>query len=201
MTSRHWCFTLNNFCEKHKEGLDWKALGEDVVRYAVWQLERGGGGGEGGHEHVQGYVELNKPGRFKTILGGAHFETRKGSREQARVYCMKEDTRVLGILREVVRGLVRTCRQRLLDSGMDEKAIHHADFELWAKQYKVISRHILLNCPQREWRTKLIVLHGDSGTGKSSYVRDLVDGGRGGERTGSRMDLGGMGTPVRRMWY
>lgn len=67
----------------------------DAARYVVWQLERG----ESGTPHIQGYVEFTKPvklGGMKKWLPKAHFEERRGTREQARDYCMKEDTRVDG---------------------------------------------------------------------------------------------------------
>lgn len=67
----------------------------EYVRYGVYQREKG----EQGTEHFQGYVEFSTKKTFaalKTWLPTAHFEVRKGTREQARNYCMKEDTRVDG---------------------------------------------------------------------------------------------------------
>jgi len=61
----------------------------------VWQLEKG----ETGTPHFQIYVELLKPQRMSAMklwLPGAHFESRKGSAEQARAYCMKEESREEG---------------------------------------------------------------------------------------------------------
>jgi len=92
MAARNWCFTLNN--------ASFNAPTTDSapeVRYMVWQEEKG----LEGTTHLQGYVELVKPMRMqavKRVLGinGAHLETRKGTRDQARDYCMKEETRVSG---------------------------------------------------------------------------------------------------------
>ena len=67
----------------------------DAEKYVVWQKEKG----ENGTEHFQGYVEFSKAltlGQMKAWLPRAHFEPRRGSREQARDYAMKEDTRVDG---------------------------------------------------------------------------------------------------------
>lgn len=86
--SRSYCFTLNNH-----ESNDLPEL-EDI-RYLVYQREKG----ENGTEHIQGYVELSKSRTLayvKNWLPRAHFEIRRGTREQARDYCRKDDTRIEG---------------------------------------------------------------------------------------------------------
>lgn len=67
----------------------------DRVRYLIFQHERAT------RDHIQGYVEFNAPTRLnavKTIFGcpKMHLETRRGSRDQARNYCQKEEGRVQG---------------------------------------------------------------------------------------------------------
>lgn len=85
---RSYVFTLNNPATTE--------LPELVnARYISWQLEEG----ETGTRHLQGYVELVKPMRLagmKKWLPTAHFEARRGTRDQARDYTMKDDTRVEG---------------------------------------------------------------------------------------------------------
>ncbi len=91
MTCRHWCFTLNNPTLAGPELL--KELDDDPrVRYAVFQEEKG----ENETPHYQGYVELTNAQRLaamQKLIPRAHFERRRGNRDQARDYCMKEDTR------------------------------------------------------------------------------------------------------------
>lgn len=92
--SRNWVFTLNNPLDE----LDFTRLSAEVgVRYAVWQRERAP---QTGTEHFQGYVELSRPCRYTALhpagLTGAHFEVRQGTRDQARDYCRKADTRIAG---------------------------------------------------------------------------------------------------------
>lgn len=85
--ARAWCFTVNNPAFPVDE-----LPHVDHERYVVWQLEKG----ENGTLHIQGYIELDRPTRLtalKTWLPTAHFEVRRGTREQARDYCMKADTR------------------------------------------------------------------------------------------------------------
>lgn len=66
----------------------------DYVTYAVYQREKAP---DTGRMHYQGYAEFNngiRMPRIKDWLGNdAHLERRKGTREQARTYCMKPDSR------------------------------------------------------------------------------------------------------------
>ena len=93
--ARYYCFTVNDEMEIESmmSGLDQDGP-PDPIHYVCGQLE------QGEHLHFQGYLELSKPTRIpalkKLFVYGAHYETRRGSREQARDYCMKEDTRVDG---------------------------------------------------------------------------------------------------------
>lgn len=87
---RNWVFTsfADYFIldEKH----------HNVIRYCVWQKEKCP---NTGRTHFQGYIELNKAVRMsgvKKIIGEAHIEPRKGTRDQARNYCMKQESRVEG---------------------------------------------------------------------------------------------------------
>ncbi len=91
MTLRNWCFTLNNPTMTPAGLL--KDLDDDPrIRYAVFQEEQG----EGETPHYQGYLELSQPMKMsgmKKLIPRAHFEGRRGTRDQARDYCMKEDSR------------------------------------------------------------------------------------------------------------
>jgi len=85
---RAWCFTHNNFTYPAEELPVFKH-----ERYVVWQHEKVD------TDHIQGYIELTGPQRLSALtkwLPGAHFEIRKGTADQARDYCMEEDTRVAG---------------------------------------------------------------------------------------------------------
>ena len=87
--ARHWCITTfetKNF-KKWKE-LD---LADLQIRYLVYQLEAA----NTGRIHVQGYIETYNPVRLtqlKKLLqdNGLHAEQRRGNRQQARDYCMKD---------------------------------------------------------------------------------------------------------------
>jgi len=86
--ARSWCFTVNN---PATNDIAW----DENTRYAVWQLEIG----PNGTRHLQGYVEFpatkRRAGVLK-LLPTAHCEPRRATRDQARAYCMKVESRVEG---------------------------------------------------------------------------------------------------------
>lgn len=93
---KHWCFTLNDEAEviAHETVM---AFLSPHCDYVVFQQERG----EEGTLHYQGYVELIKAQRLTQLVKlhptlKPHWEKRKGTRQQARAYAMKDDTRVAG---------------------------------------------------------------------------------------------------------
>lgn len=86
MAYRAFCFTINN---PQSDTIDFP----DYIRYAVWQKEKVT------TEHIQGYAESTKPLKLAGIkkwLPTAHVEPRLGTRDQARDYCMKEESRIAG---------------------------------------------------------------------------------------------------------
>ena len=89
MNGKYWMFTLNNPTTADAP-LNWD------VKYLSYQKERG----EDGTEHYQGYIELHKKQRLsgvrKQFSKTSHWETRKGTQEQAIAYTQKEDTRIDG---------------------------------------------------------------------------------------------------------
>ncbi|AFV91336.1 replication-associated protein [Dragonfly associated alphasatellite] len=91
--SRWWCFTLN-FSGDPPELAWW--LARDEIKYACWQHEKGT------HDHMQGYLQLKKPSRLtavRKLFGNfrPHLEVQKARRaEDARDYCMKDESRVAG---------------------------------------------------------------------------------------------------------
>lgn len=87
--ARHWCFTLNNYEEKHLEAITkW----EGVWDYIVVGCEVGE---ENGTPHLQGYCEYPYPVIWTRVqrdtLSKCHVEKRKKTREQASDYCKKDD--------------------------------------------------------------------------------------------------------------
>lgn len=89
---RQYIFTWNNPTVQ----IDWDKLNKkNLIKYAVWQKEVGE---KTGTPHYQGYVELSRQARLAQMkkMIDCHWEERRGTRDQARNYAMKEDTRVEG---------------------------------------------------------------------------------------------------------
>lgn len=93
--SRSYCFTLNNPTEDEILNVE-KHTGDKKnfpIRYMIYGCEIG----KESTPHLQGYLELHTTQRIsylKKLIGfeRGHFEPRKGTREQARNYCMKDGT-------------------------------------------------------------------------------------------------------------
>lgn len=86
----YWVFTVNNPTFAPNDLPIHKA-----EKYVSWQLEQG----ESGTTHVQGYVEFTTRQRLEALkkwLPTAHFESRRGTAEQARDYTRKEESRKEG---------------------------------------------------------------------------------------------------------
>jgi hypothetical protein len=110
-------------------------------------------------------------------------EPRRGSREQARDYCKKEDTRLEGPWEhgEWINGpghrtdidLIIDC----LKEGQSEKEICNLHPNEWARNWKTIDRWSLLNAPRRSERTQLHIFIGDPKSGKSKEMELLSPNG------------------------
>lgn len=89
MRSTRWCLTLNGYTT---EDFDWIANWcEQNCKHAVLGHEVA----STGTKHIQGWMYLKKRmtlGALRNVgpLGRAHFETAKGTNEQAADYCKKE---------------------------------------------------------------------------------------------------------------
>lgn len=91
---RHWCFTSFKFDYDEPE----KPRFSSKVRYAIWQLEECPTTGKW---HLQGYAEFKNTIRIKAAAKAigdpkAHMSVRKGTRDEARNYCLKDSTKLKG---------------------------------------------------------------------------------------------------------
>lgn len=84
MTSRRWCFTLNNYTEEEYEAL---------VKYEAVYKVIGKEVGQQGTPHLQGFIILPRMFRLsamKKISSRAHWEIARGTSEEAARYCKKD---------------------------------------------------------------------------------------------------------------
>lgn len=164
---KHVCFTVNNPANVE---FSWP---EEIVRYAIWQKERS----QQGIYRLKGYVEFNKKmsmRKAKVALGNlAHFEERRGPRDQARANRMKSESLVDGPW-EFGHWVIGSAGARddmdflgdWLKAGKTEAEIKKEDFGLWKRNYQVIRRYRLLKAKPRHHKTAFHVLIGEPGTGK-----------------------------------
>jgi len=178
MTARHWCITINNPCWLEP---DWSTIAH--LRYAVGQIEEGAEG----TRHFQAYVELTTPVRFsafkKTCLTDGHYEKRKGSRDQARDYCMKADTRKEGPW-EFGRWELEQGRRTdiegvtsMIEAGASYNEIALSAPVVFIKYHRGIKE--LLNERNRKYRDsstepEVIFIYGKSGCGKSRKAEEIA---------------------------
>lgn len=183
MSGRNWCFTLNNPTAEDVERLTTGASDTNSVKYAIWQRERG----ESGTEHLQGYVELSRVfrlGAVKRLLGSdrIHLEPRRGSREQARDYCRKDDTRIGPIVEfgefEQQRGRrrdIEAFRDAIMAGASDEDLfMEHTGHFFKYGQLICRARTAIFKRQRREIR--VIVCCGQTNSGKSHYAWNYAEG-------------------------
>lgn len=174
MTARSWVFTI--FGNLVQSGADlYQDYEAQDVRYIVWQREIAP---DTQQAHLQGYVEFTKPKRLRAVkqaLGSetAHVEPRRGTRDQARDYARKEETREAGPW-ERGEWIVGRGERRDLDAihadlqaGGDLRTISNEYFGQYIRYHRGIQHWRLLNTDRRSWKPEVIVIHGPTGTGKT----------------------------------
>lgn len=196
---RHYCLTTFD-TKKYKE---WKNLDFDdcQIRYLIYQIEKSP---STGRLHLQAYIEFYNALRItqvKTRLNDAtlHCERRKGTRQQARDYCMKDDSHYFSSkypewvdhgfrhkgTKYVELGKFRTKQGHRtdLDQMIDKIQSGASEFECFAScpsQYLKYSTGVRrARCLMKRDRVnryhrkmKRHVLYGDPGSGKTRYVFD-----------------------------
>ena len=177
--ARHWCFTLNHPTDDEYNYLcclpDTNETGH--CNYIVVGREVG----EAGTPHLQGYLELDCQqllGWLKShISQRAHWEKRRGGRDAAREYCMKDgEWYEAGRWREEERGRRRDVEAMVEQASQGTSFYDAAQEEcttaLFPQAYsKLLEGHALANTPQ--WRVvTTIVKIGPTGCGKTRSAYD-----------------------------
>lgn len=176
---RNWCFTINNPTLTESDNLSALFATSPDVRYLVYQVEEG----EQGTRHIQGYIELTKATRLNTmkrlISPRAHLEIRRGTRQQARDYCMKEESRVEGPFEygEWIEDTANVKKvpdqiRELVDAGRGEKELWEHHFGWMVRYYRGVREYIRIRTPDRDYKTRVTVLYGPPRTGKSRWCME-----------------------------
>jgi len=164
---RNYCFTINNWKEE-----DLVTLKGIKSEYYIFGIEVG----EKGTPHLQGYIELGSPKRLTTLAkefdGRAHLEPRKGTQEQAIVYCKKEGqyTEFGKPKEQGSRKDLDQVRQMALAEGM-----RGVTSICNMQQINVAQKFLTYNEEPRCWKPEVIWIWGLTGSGKSRYARELCN--------------------------
>lgn len=151
--------------------------------YMVYQLEEG----LNGTRHIQGYIEFNQALRFSTvkrlISPRIHLERRRGTRDQARAYCMKAETRIEGPFEfgtwvsggQGRRTDLHELREEII-KGTSEANLWDSYFGTMVRNYRAIDRYRNIKSVPRNTPAMVHVLYGPTGTGKSKWCYDTFPG-------------------------
>lgn len=146
------------------------------VRYVIFQEEKG----ESGTKHYQGYVELSKAQRMTYLqkIQKGHYEVRKGSRDEARDYCRKPESRVAGPwesgswadggqgARTELASACETLKERGIQAVVEDHlpvfVRHPSGFERAAWRLSAAKGRVA--------PPEVILLYGPTGTGKTKWA-------------------------------
>lgn len=186
LSGRNWIGTVHSrhnngaqLDEKTGELLMLQLSEKDGVRGVMGQLERGGGG----RVHLQIYIELKRAFRLAGLnrLQKAHWERRRGSREQCMEYCRKDDTRIAGPwqfgqweLRPGRRSDLEAVKEQI-DRGCSLKQIAQDNFGTYVKYHRGIKDYLQLSNPSRNWPMEVRIFWGETGTGKTRAVYEKAE--------------------------
>ena len=182
--ARRWVLTVNNPKESD-EDMEKYIRNLEHIKYAMFQREKGE---EKETIHFQIFLIFSICKRFSTIKNyfpTAHIEPAKGTNVQCRDYCSKTETRVSGpyeignFAEERSRTDIKGFYE-LIDSGASDLQIRELYPSLFLKEFnklaKLRSMRKIDLFSMQERDIEVIYIYGQSGSGKTSYVNDLVRG-------------------------
>lgn len=168
----NFCFTLNNYTESDCDIIN-SGIEKGRITYVIYGKEVSASG----TKHLQGYCELKREtskNALKKVYGfkRAHLEHRKGTQDQAIVYCRKDgDVTELGTAKKQGKRSDLDNIRELIDYGTSMQGIVRE-----ASNYQAIrSAQLLMGYmePERDFKTKVIWLYGPTGCGKSALARRI----------------------------
>lgn len=184
--AQYFIFVLNNWTEEELQLLRDFSL-EPKVQYIGWAQEIAGTG----TPHLQGYIELEEPLRktFKqmhkwTKVPRLSFEKRHGTSQQARDYYADNDEKpeVVGLEEYGKLSLSAPGKRNdllalkeTIDSGASLTQIADQHFGAFVRYERSIRSYKRLKLSPRDWQPEVIVLWGDTGTGKTRRAYESSD--------------------------
>ncbi len=175
---RFWVGTVNNPKENGLlSRLEKEPTLPENVRYIAFQLEKG----KEGTPHYQVYLEL-KRGQYlswvKKHIAEGHWELRRGTGEEASLYCTKDDTRVRGpwVIGKMSMG--EKSRTDLIDfrdaikEGKRKRDLWETHPMQMARYRHMYTDYRSCYMPIRNKEIIVCLLVGSTGTGKTRTVHD-----------------------------
>lgn len=170
---RNWVYTKF-------EGAKYTDFGD--FQYHVFQVEQCP---KTGIYHIQGYVQLKNPkslGGMKKIDGKIHFEPRRGTHEQARSYCMKEESRIEGPWElgepkddQGNRTDLQELKQMIVERKSNEE-IMETQFGNFLRYHRGITLAQQTIMKDRKDPPEVWLIFGPSGSGKTYYCHQETNG-------------------------
>lgn len=167
--AKNWCFTINNYNNQDVERLSVLVDGNASVDYICFGEEVG----ENGTPHLQGYVQLNARKslrQLKDFIGTrSHLEVAKGSPQQNREYCSKEDCfREFGELRGGQgRRTDLASALACIKGGGTKRQLIDEHFGAYSRAHRALNEALQIYSQPRTWAPTVRVYYGQTGTGKS----------------------------------
>lgn len=168
--SKSWCYTLNH--PQPEEINQLIAITDDCSRHRCTLEE-----GENGTPHLQGAITFRKAMRLtalKKLNKRIHWEITK-SEPHAYIYCTKGEIIIDKQSEQGKRNDILQV-QADINSGMTIKEIADKHFNYYMKYKKNIEAYFMLKNEPRNFVTEVIVLWGESETGKTRTA--IEDGAR-----------------------
>lgn len=171
--AKHWVFTLNNYTPEEEQAIRALVSTHDKVRYLCFGHEIGASG----TPHLQGYLSLQsrlRHAQVRDLLPRAHIEVRRGSHEEARDYCAKDDAD--GFYEDGEAPSCQGMRTDLeslkndLQSGKRMKDIADDHFGTFLKYQRGINAYRNIVAIRRNWICSVVVYWGRTGAGKTKAV-------------------------------
>lgn len=165
--SKRWSFTLNNPTEAEESMLQ-GLVSSGQATYIIFGKETG----ESGTFHFQGYLEVDKKlslSSVKQLIPRAHLEKSRGSSQSNRDYCTKEDSDAFEAGSPMQQGKRTDLEEikKLLDDGQTSNMISESHFSQWVVYRRSFQAYAALKKKKRNWVTKVVVIWGLTGTGKT----------------------------------
>lgn len=160
---------------------EWPLWKPNEMVYLVYQGERCP---DTKRFHWQGYVEFKGSKRFKGVqeslgLPGAHLEKARGSGEDNRTYCTKEDSQVEGPYEYGTMGPGQGARMdlkqmcELIKSGVNDACIAQVCPSALLKFPRGVATLRAAIVTPRAWKTHVTIAWGPTGTGKSKTGHEM----------------------------